>query len=222
MHLDAPDGSTLAGADEINPEDIPSSTWPPTLYLRNALALNVPEDASAIRYTLTTGLYDRATGARLAVAECGGCEALPLAHVWPVPAEPLDESRIPHRLDFRLGDNIELLGYAIDTGVPAHVTLYWRAHVRQAIAYTVFVHALDAGGRIIAQSDAPPLGGLYPTDAWLPGQVVADTHTLRWSPQVESLAVGLYDSTTMERLAVVDDRGHVILDASIVIQVQSE
>lgn len=219
LHLDAPDGSTVAGTDEVNPEDIPSSGWPPTLYLRNPLTLDLPADVQPIRYTLTTGLYDRATGARLTVAGCGGCEALPLAQVWPVPAEAMDESRIPHRLSYRLGDGIDLLGYAVDAGEPAQVTLYWRARTRQPTAYTVFVHARDAGGHIVAQSDAPPLGGLYPTDAWLPGQIVADTRTLEWPAQAESLAVGLYDPADMQRLTVTDNRGQAVPDDMIVIPV---
>jgi hypothetical protein len=219
LHLDAPDGGTVAGTDETNPEDIPSSTWPPTLYLRNPLTLNVPDDVPPIRYTLTSGLYDRATGTRLAATGCGGCESLPLAHVWVIPTGVFDAGRIPHRLDYRLGDSIELLGYAINTGAPAQVTLYWRASARQPIAYTVFVHVRDADGHIISQSDGPPLGGLYPTDAWLPGQIVTDVHALMWTPQVESLAVGLYDPTTMQRLAVTDERGQVVSDAAIVLQV---
>jgi hypothetical protein len=219
LHLDTVDGRTLAGADEVHPEDIPSSAWPPTLYLRNPLTLKVPDDAQPIRYTLTTGLYERVSGTRLSADQCGGCEALPLAYVWPVTATGPTEDSIPNRLNYRVGDGIELVGYALDAGETLRLTLYWRARTRLTAAYTVFVHARDAHGHMVAQADAPPVEGLYPTDAWRPDQIVADTHTLHPSPDVTSLAVGLYEPLSMRRLPVTDDRGQTVPDGAVIIQV---
>jgi hypothetical protein len=42
LHLDAPNGQTFATADEANPENIPTRNWPPGLYLRNPLRLQIP------------------------------------------------------------------------------------------------------------------------------------------------------------------------------------
>jgi hypothetical protein len=226
LHLDAPDGKIYAGTDEVNPEDIPTSAWPPALYLRNPLTVAVPADAPAIRYALTAGLYDRETGRRLSVTECGGCSALPpgagslpLAYVWLLPAHPLDESDIPQRLDYRVGEGITLLGYRLESGETARLTLYWRAEERLATGYTVFVHAQDDHGGIVGQSDSPPVSGLYPTDAWLPGQVIADVHTLALPPRTQTLAAGLYDPGSMARLPVRDAHGQPVPDDAIIIQV---
>jgi hypothetical protein len=218
VHLDAPDGQTVASADELNPEDIPTSHWPPSLYLRNPLTLPLPADLPPIRYTLTAGLYDPYGDARLPLTGCDNCQAapehldaLPLAYVWLLPETPLEEQAIPQRLDYRLGDTITLLGYELTTTDPAALTLYWRTLAPDqggvARPYTVFVHALDAGGQVVAQFDVPPLNGLYPTDAWLPGQLIADTHAMTLPASTRALAVGLYDPASLARLPVTDKDG---------------
>jgi hypothetical protein len=234
VHLDAPDGQTAASADELNPEDIPTSHWPASLYLRNPLTLPLPADLPPIRYKLTAGLYDPHSGARLPLTGCDGCQAalengdtLPLAYVWLLPETPLEEQAIPQRLDYRLGDTITLLGYELTTTDPAALTLYWRtlAPEQGGVAfregsstlrpYTIFIHALDAGGEIVAQFDAPPLNGLYPTDAWLPSQLIADTHTMTLPASTRTLAVGLYDTASLARLPVTDRDGQRLPDDAI-------
>jgi hypothetical protein len=218
VHLDALDGRTYAGADEVNPEDIPASHWPPSLYVRNPLTLDLPADLPPIRYTLTTGLYDPASGERLAAAECQECPSgntIPLAHVWIQPSPPLEEEDIPHRLDYRLAGAVSLLGYKLDLSEPTSLTLYWRAEAPVEKSYVVFIHALDAGGGLVGQYDAPPLGRLYPTDAWWPGQIIADAHSLALPETVETLAVGLYDSTSLMRVPATGKSGERLLDDAI-------
>ena len=51
----------------------------------------------------------------------------------------------------------------------------WNAGNREGIA---FVHLLDGDGKLIAQSDRPPLNGAYPTDFWARGECVRDSFTL--------------------------------------------
>ena len=234
VHLDGPDGQTVASADELNPEDIPTSHWPPALYLRNPLTLPLPADLPPIRYTLTAGLYDPQGSARLPLTGCDGCQAalengdaLPLAYVWLLPETPLEEQAIPERLDYRLGDTITLLGYGLTTTDPAALTLYWRTVapgqggdvLQQGSSalrpYTVFIHALDAGGEVVAQFDAPPLNGMYATDAWLPGQLIADTHAMTLPASIRTLAVGLYDPASLARLPVTDRDGQRLPDDAI-------
>ncbi len=226
VHLDAPDGTTYASADELNPADIPTSGWPPALYVRNPLTLVLPSDLPPIRYTLTAGLYDPDSGARLPLTGCQGCpvdgDALPLAQVWVSSPLAPDERDIPGRLDYRLGDHITLLGYELGKTDPAMLTLYWRAEAPVEGAYTVFVHALDASGEVVAQFDAPPLDGLYPSDAWLPGQIIADTHAVATPETARSLAVGLYDPASLARLPVRDESGGRVPDDAVKLQVAGE
>jgi len=217
LHLNGLDQRTYAGDDEVHPEDIPSSSWRPTMYVRNPMSLVLPPDALPVRYTLQTGLYLRQSGERLQAAECN-CTEFPLAHVWILPAVPLTEQDIPHLLEYRLGPTIQLLGYDLD-GSPTRLTLYWRAEKRQTISYTVFIHVHDEEGRMIAQADSVPLGGLYPTDAWLPGQIIVDTHTLPLPPRAHTLSVGLYELASMQRLAVTTPDGQPVTDNAIVIRV---
>ncbi len=219
LHLDAPDGTTYGGADEINPEDIPTSAWPPALHLRNPMTITLPADIPAIRYTLTVGLYEPRTLERLATEACDGCAALPLAYVWLLPTGPLDGSAIPYPLDYHLGEEISLLGYGLETGDTTQLTLYWRARSRLPSGYTVFVHAYDDSGSLLARADSPPGGGLYPTDAWLPGQLIADLHTLELPAATRFLAVGLYDPATMTRLPAVQGNDQPVRDDAILIQV---
>ena len=256
VHLDGLNGQTYASADELNPADIPTSAWPPALYLRNPLTIALPQGLPPIRYTLTTGLYDHHTGTRLPVTGCDGCDtalsgapggdaipdsragsdevsidALPLAHVWVLPARPMKESDIPHPLNHLLGDDVTLLGYQLEAppSEPAttgegdtQLTLYWRTKGPLAISYTVFIHALDADGTILAQFDAPPLDGLYPTDAWLPGQLIADVHPITLPPGTAYLAIGLYDPQSLTRLAIADADGKTLPDNTIHLRVTND
>ncbi len=225
VHLDAPDGTTYASADELNPADIPTSRWPPSLYVRNPLTLALPPDLPPIRYTLVAGLYDPESGARLPVTGCDGCpapvgrDALPLAYVWVSSPAGVDERDIPNRVNLGLGDRITLLGYELIEGDPARLTLYWRAEAPVEDDYTVFIHALDADGEIITQFDAPPLDGLYPTYTWLPGQIIADSRSLALPGTARALSVGLYEPGSSTRLPVTGGGGSRVPDDAIRIQV---
>jgi len=72
---------------------------------------------------------------------------------------------------------VELLDVAVTAldGGRLGVRLRWRATAPLAEDYTVFLHYLRDGKRI-AQADARPAGGYYPTIAWRPGDVVDDDH----------------------------------------------
>jgi hypothetical protein len=60
----------------------------------------------------------------------------------------------------------------------------------------VFVHLLDEQGRLVAQHDGEPGGGLVLTTTWQPGETVADNHGLLVPIDVAggrfTVQVGLY------------------------------
>ncbi len=68
----------------------------------------------------------------------------------------------------------------------------------------VFVHVLNPDGTLAAQHDSPPLLGLYPFWQWSKGDRVEDVHPIDVSQlprdQQYTIAAGLYDPTTGERL----------------------
>jgi hypothetical protein len=68
----------------------------------------------------------------------------------------------------------------------------------------VFVHVVDASGRLVAQGDGPPLGGAYPTSLWEPGELVEDEYVL--GAASGRVLIGLYRPDTGERLRTGDGR----------------
>lgn len=68
----------------------------------------------------------------------------------------------------------------------------------------IFVHVVDAAGRVVAQSDAPPLGGALRTPDWEPGVSVPHTVTVAGLPPgVYTVLAGMYTWPDVVRLPVV-------------------
>ncbi len=132
-----------------------------------------------------------------------------------------------HVLNQPFGEQITLLGYEQESGVRSqesgdsnspnppnppnspnspnslHLTLFWQANTIPAADVTTFVHLRDAAGQTVAQKDAPPAGGRYPTSLWEPGEVIADEIVLpldQLPPGEYTPVVGLYRPDTGERL----------------------
>jgi 4-amino-4-deoxy-L-arabinose transferase-like glycosyltransferase len=121
---------------------------------------------------------------------------------------------------------IDLLGYDFDTKTlladsQIQVRLVWRAVSQLDADYTVFVHLLDAQGNIIAQHDSQPQGNYAPTSLWFVGEGVEDIHPLQLPSQLPlgnySLAIGMYNWKTGERLSVIDTHGERQVDDQILI-----
>ncbi|RLC62678.1 MAG: hypothetical protein DRI48_09300, partial [Chloroflexi bacterium] len=125
-----------------------------------------------------------------------------------------------------LGEEIRLLGFeapdSVTSGAGFDVTLYWEARQPPAEDYVVFVHLLDGAGQLVAGHDGPPLEGRYPTQAWVPGEVVADVHRLALGADVAAgtyrLQVGMYRWPSLERLAVWDGEGREQPHGALVLQ----
>jgi hypothetical protein len=96
---------------------------------------------------------------------------------------------------------IRPLGVDVEEG--GVVTLYWQTDGQVSGDYTVFLHLL-ANGIFLTQADAPPLGGDWPTSAWIPGQPFADAHQFELPPELPpgpySLYLGFYDPASDARL----------------------
>lgn len=117
---------------------------------------------------------------------------------------------IPQRLDYRLGDEIELLGYALDAAQVARgdavtLTLYWRALRPMNNAYTVFNQVIDlATAAKAGQVDGMPVCDRNPTGQWFAGDVIADPYTIPIAPDAApgtyTLISGMYNPATGERL----------------------
>ncbi len=111
-----------------------------------------------------------------------------------------------------LGDQIELVGYDLPMSawLPGDIlplTLFWKPSADVMADYRVFVHLLDADGRLVAQTDTAPVGGSRPTTSWTVGEMVRDPVGILLPPDAASgeyrLVVGMYNPDTGERLPVV-------------------
>lgn len=127
----------------------------------------------------------------------------------------------PHRFSgpplaaFGPAKNIRLLETRLhtiqqdDTPVRA-LLLTWQTDASLTTDFTVFVHLRAADGFVRSQADGPPASGTYPTSAWQPGQVVQDIRLLPPGEnlsQTASIALGLYNPATGERLPAFDPNG---------------
>jgi hypothetical protein len=101
--------------------------------------------------------------------------------------------------------------------------LYWRATNEQLLSndYTVFVHLLDQSGQLIAQHDGEPAAGRRPTRTWQEGDLIIDTHKLQWQTEIyrgpATIAVGLYDLETLERLPAYGPDGQRLADDRVLL-----
>ncbi len=95
------------------------------------------------------------------------------------------------------GGAAELLGYRLEPpalvpGQKTRLTLYWRCRA-ELEAWHIFVHLDDANGsgeRIHAEHD--PAQGRFPTEAWKPGDLIADPITFVAGRGPLMLFVGFY------------------------------
>ncbi len=120
------------------------------------------------------------------------------------------------RLDANLGGRVRLIGYdladsPIRPGSEITPTLYWQATAPLETDYTVFLHVRDENDRTVAQADAPPLQGFYPTSQWKPGEMLNDTQRVvlpgDLKPGRYRIVAGLVDAASGQRLPVLDAAG---------------
>ncbi len=107
-------------------------------------------------------------------------------------------------LNVTFGDEITLLGYSWAVAAaaePPRLRLYWQAETQPTADYTVFVHVVGADGTLLAQADAPPAGGAYPTSLWDSGEIIADERAVPLPQEDDySVWVGLYQPDSGQRL----------------------
>jgi hypothetical protein len=99
-------------------------------------------------------------------------------------------------------------------------TLVWQAATPAQTSYKVFVHLVAESGEIVAQSDAVPAAG-YPTNRWVSGEVVVDTHTLAAPASVAPgryrLVAGMYDPVSNLRPPAYDAEQRRLPDDAVVV-----
>jgi len=210
INLSLADGAGRVWATETGRPaygEYPTSGWPAGTLLRDPRALTLPGDAPGGQSRLTLRTLDALTGEELGRARLGTVEVVEPPRSFELPA-------MQRRVNANFGGQIALRGFDLDRDALApngtlHLTLYWQALRAPTKNYTVFTHLLDAGDKVVAQQDNPPVGGTAPTLGWAPGQVIRDEYELKLRGEPESeeltLEVGLYDAATGERLGLVGE-----------------
>ncbi|HXV98911.1 MAG TPA: hypothetical protein VEC93_10865, partial [Anaerolineae bacterium] len=203
LHLDAPNGQTFATVDEVHPENIPTRNWPPGLYLRNPLHLEIPANLPPIRYELNAGWYDRQNDERLVILP-GNATSFNLGSIWLIPPQPA----LPQQPLAHFGPHITLWQSDYSSTDHHTLTLHWQTNQLIDQNYSIFIHLLDADGKLLAQADGAPYADLYPLTHWQPGQIITDSRQfaslLPHPADLAAIAIGIYNSTTGERLAATD------------------
>lgn len=94
------------------------------------------------------------------------------------------------------------------------VELWWHSLGVPDRDITLFAHAVDPNGQLVAQADGYPLQGLSPPTHWLAGDQVHDIRYITLpddlDPQQITLLVGWYDTTTGVRLTAFDQYGQPV------------
>lgn len=196
--IGGPEQTEFGASTNMHPGNVPTSSWNTDFYVVDDHEIAIAPETPPILYTLRVGLAPVGMQARI-----GEADLTPQARILAEPSVQAEE--IPNRVEAAFGAMADLLGYeARVDGDALELTLYWRAGATPLPNQQIFVHVLDAGGAMLAQSDGAPYAGLYPLDAWLPSEIVRDARRLALplGSRPASVAVGLYDLGTLARVAV--------------------
>jgi hypothetical protein len=164
---------------------------------------------------LALGAYRTRDTRRLVASDAGGRPADDLIRLGPlkIPLPPPATAPSDRGLA-QFGPAIELesatLSAPTASGQATRVALIWRATAQPDRDLTVFVHAVDATGKVVAQDDRQPVDRTYPTSIWDAGERVLDRHEIALPAGRYRLRAGLYDATSLQRVARTDAPGDFI------------
>ncbi len=144
---------------------------------------------------------------------------------------PTAAPAVQRPVDATLGENIQLLGYALDRaevmpGQILQLSLRWRANGAVEKRYKVFTHLIGAENPatqspVWAQMDGEPVGGSLPTSQWQPGDTIQDLYGLAVPPNAPPgdyvLEAGMYDPVTLARLPARDAGGAPLPDDRVLL-----
>lgn len=177
--------------------DYPATRWQAGEVNRVIYRLGIPSDLPGGEYSLQVGTEDR-------LIALTSLHITPREHRYDIPT-------MQQRLNAQFEQGIILLGYdlqatTVQPGSAMTVTLYWQAKQPITTSYKVSVQILSPDLRITAQDDSIPAHWMYPTTAWLPGEIITDEHILTITPDAKpgkyTLIVVLYHELTGQRLYV--------------------
>jgi hypothetical protein len=197
-------GRTSPGTDRY-----PLPNWRKHAIVRDQFILRLPAHLESGQYQLRAVLPDGDT------LEIGSVQVVAREHNFDIP-------QVASTLDISFGDVARLLGYDLDltqieTEGRVELTLFWQALGETETPYKVFVHLLDESGQIVAQVDREPQAGRAPSTGWLASEVIMDEITIpvtEATAATRSIAVGLYDPSSGQRVPVLNTKGIEVSDSA--------
>src|SRR6185369_12009189 len=89
---------------------------------------------------------------------------------------------------------------ALNAGDTLSLRTFWQVEQPFSADYFIYVHVLNPAGQTVAQRDAPPWQGRFPTSSWRPGTLIVDVNDLPLPsdlpPGDYTLVVGMFDPAT--------------------------
>jgi hypothetical protein len=96
----------------------------------------------------------------------------------------------------------------VQPGIPLRMAFDWRVEDPVSDSLAIFVHLMRDDVEVVAQRDAGPGDGLFPIEAWKPGELVRDHFALLLPSTLPAgeyeIQVGVYDATTSMRHSLVE------------------
>lgn len=197
--------------------------WPQGMFATE-LMMSVPGGVAPGVYRLDVGVIQTRYAYRVPLMNWAEekLERLWLSPVKMTASPPsANELQSAQPANVRWADNISLIGYtagngSLRAGSVLPLTLYWKSLANPARDYTVFIHLLDAKGKLRAQIDTQPLNGAYSTSLWSTDEIIRDDYLLYLpadlDPGAYRLEIGLYQWPSLERLDVIDSNGQSLGD----------
>jgi hypothetical protein len=199
----------------------PISQWTAGEYVRDVRDVLVPPDVPDGMYRVMVGWTRAQNRERVAVRDgwwLWPSDSYELARVEVKGRERVLKAptSIGNPLRARFGETISLIGYDVTATRSVTLTVYWQALSQMTTNYKVFVHLVGTNEQIVAQRDAEPGNGAWPTASWLAGEYLTDRYVLDLLPNTTAgeynLYIGLYDPRTNARLPSFDAEGKSLGD----------
>jgi hypothetical protein len=204
---------------------VPLEAWLPGVPVRQTVRLRFPEDLPVpASYPLMVrlssddaGEIDIAHTDRRLIAP----DTLILTDIPALPSGREHPSDVTITLHFE--DEVTLEGYTLPEesrpGETLPLTFNWRTEHPTGRHFIQFLHVFNSEGEALVTHDQEPFDGVFPSTDWPPGVEMTDEWALPLPedlpPGEYDVYTGLYEWPSLERLAVVDDRGNPVENNSI-------
>lgn len=202
----------------LGPASYPSEAWTPGRTVRVQPQFPIPGSLPPGTYRESLAVIETGTGRVRGQTPLGTLTVKDRPHHYDVPSDGV-------AVDESWSEGIRLLRVKVPDDVRAGeaipMTLTWQAHGPTVRNWKVFVHVLDAQGKVRAQGDGYPADSGAVTPTWREGEVVVDSHIVDLPPDLPqgsyTARVGFYDESTGERLLRTDGSDSFTLPMPLVV-----